>query len=80
MRLISPLLISHSKIAPRLNSLGRIDDPQKGVELLLLKDAQGAEALAKELDLNNIERQRIERTMSTDVEQSLETDKEIPGP
>ena len=66
-----------SKIAPRLNSLGRIDDPQKGVELLLLKDAQGAEILAKELDLNNIERQRIERTMSADVEQSLDTDKAI---
>ncbi|MDP1835588.1 MAG: single-stranded-DNA-specific exonuclease RecJ [Chlamydiales bacterium] len=66
-----------SKIAPRLNSLGRIDDPQKGVELLLLTDSNDAEALAKELDLNNIERQRIERTMSTDVEQSLLTDKEI---
>ncbi len=66
-----------SKIAPRLNSLGRIDDPQKGVELLLLKNEQDAENLARELDLNNIERQRIERTMSTDVEQSLVTDKEI---
>ncbi len=66
-----------SKIAPRLNSLGRIDDPQKGVELLLLKDAADAENLAKELDLNNIERQRIERTMSSDVEHSLESDKDI---
>ena len=26
-----------SKIAPRLNSLGRIDDPQKGVEVLLIR-------------------------------------------
>lgn len=66
-----------SKIAPRLNSLGRIDDPLKGVELLLLKDAADAEALAKELDLNNIERQRIERTMSTDVEHSLIHDKDV---
>ena len=58
-----------SKIAPRLNSLGRIDDPQKGVEVLLIRNAQVAENMAKELDLNNIERQRIERTMVVDVEQ-----------
>ena len=51
-----------SKIAPRLNSLGRIDDPQKGVQLLMLKNTESAERLAQELDLNNIERQRIERT------------------
>ena len=57
-----------SKIAPRLNSLGRIADPQKGVELLLVRNAQAAEKLAVELDLNNIERQKIERTMSADVE------------
>lgn len=68
-----------AKLAPRLNSLGRIDDPQKGVDLLLLKDAASAGALARELDLNNIERQRIERTMSADVELSLETNKEILG-
>lgn len=57
-----------SKIAPRLNSLGRIDDPQKGVELLLVRNSQIAEKMAQELDLNNIERQKIERTMSDDVE------------
>lgn len=57
-----------SKIAPRLNSLGRIDDPQKGVEVLLIRNAQVAENMAQELDLNNIERQKIERTMSAEVE------------
>ena len=51
-----------SKIAPRLNSLGRIADPVKGVELLLIRNA-------KELDLNNLERQKIERTMTADVDQ-----------
>lgn len=61
-----------SKIAPRLNSLGRIDDPQKGVELLLLTDSNNAELLAKQLDINNIERQRIERVMSSEVEQNLD--------
>lgn len=60
-----------SKIAPRLNSLGRIDDPRKGVQMLLVKNSELAEKMALELDLNNIERQKIERTMSLDVDTSL---------
>jgi single-stranded-DNA-specific exonuclease len=66
-----------SKVAPRLNSLGRIDDPQKGVKMLLLRNAQEAEQLAQELDLNNIERQKIERTMSVDVEGTIYNNPEI---
>lgn len=66
-----------SKIAPRLNSLGRIDDPQKGVEMLLVRNAQTAEKMAIELDLNNIERQKIERTMSLDVENTITLNPEI---
>ena len=57
-----------SKVAPRLNSLGRIADPMKGVELLLLRDEAAAEQLANELDLNNIERQKIERRDTEDIE------------
>jgi single-stranded-DNA-specific exonuclease len=64
---LSPVDIA-SKVAPRLNSLGRIADPIKGVELLLIKDSDDAEALAKELDLHNIERQKIEREASDDIE------------
>lgn len=64
---ITPVDIA-SKVAPRLNSLGRIADPRKGVELLLIRDPVAAETLAKELDLNNIERQKIERRDSEDVE------------
>jgi single-stranded-DNA-specific exonuclease len=60
-----------SKIAPRLNSLGRIADPIKGVELLLIRDSQQAEVLAKELDLFNIERQKIERAVAEDIETTI---------
>lgn len=60
-----------SKIAPRLNSLGRIADPEKGVELLLMHDSETATTLAQELDDNNTERQRIERRDSDDVETYL---------
>lgn len=66
-----------SKIAPRLNSLGRIDEPQKGVQLLLVRNSVTAEKLAIELDLNNIERQRIERTMSVDVDNIINAHPEI---
>lgn len=64
---ITPIDIA-SKVAPRLNSLGRIADPRKGVDLLLIRDPVAAETLAKELDLNNIERQKIERRDSEDIE------------
>lgn len=57
-----------SKIAPRLNSLGRIADPRKGIELLLLRDPEDAERLARELDLHNLERQKIERAASDDID------------
>lgn len=66
-----------SKIAPRLNSLGRIDDPQKGVQMLLVRNALTAEKMAVELDLNNIERQKIEKTISMDVENTVNMRPEI---
>lgn len=66
-----------SKVAPRLNSLGRIDDPQKGVQMLLIRNAVAAEKMALELDLNNIERQKIERAMAADIENKLLNNPEI---
>jgi single-stranded-DNA-specific exonuclease len=66
-----------TKIAPRMNSLGRVADPSKGVELLLLRDEAKAEELAKELDLFNIQRQKIEQVVSIDVEKTLATNPEI---
>lgn len=68
---ITPINIA-SKVAPRLNSLGRIADPKKGVELLLIRDPLQAETLAKELDLNNSTRQKMERKDSADIEVLLE--------
>jgi len=67
---ITPMDIA-SKVAPRLNSLGRIADPRKGVELLLIRDPVAAESLAMELDLNNIERQKRERKDSEEIEQYI---------
>jgi single-stranded-DNA-specific exonuclease len=69
---LSPVDIA-SKIAPRLNSLGRIADPEKGVELLLIKKEEEAEALARQLELYNTERQKIERVASEDIDQYLQS-------
>lgn len=66
-----------TKIAPRLNSLGRIADPKKGVELLLAKNDESAEALAKELDLFNLERQKVEQLVAIDVEKMIATHPEL---
>jgi single-stranded-DNA-specific exonuclease len=66
-----------SKVAPRLNSLGRVAEPRKGVELLLVRDPQTAENLAKELDLYNTERQKIEQLVSDDVEKMIQQHPEI---
>jgi single-stranded-DNA-specific exonuclease len=73
---ITPIDIA-SKVAPRLNSLGRIADPIKGVELLLIRDPVKAEALAKELDLNNSERQKIERKNAEDIENYIAKNPQI---
>lgn len=66
-----------SKVAPRLNSLGRIADPTKGVQLLLVRDEKTASDLAQELDLYNIERQKIERLASEDIDKYLFENPEI---
>lgn len=73
---LSPVEIA-SKIAPRLNSLGRIADPIKGVELLLIRDDKAATQLAQELDLYNIERQKIERHAAEDIEEYIKNNPKI---
>jgi single-stranded-DNA-specific exonuclease len=66
-----------SKIAPRLNSLGRIANPLKGVELMLIHDIDEAQHLAQELDDNNTQRQQIERRDTDDVEAFIHTHSQI---
>jgi len=73
---ITPIDIA-SKVAPRLNSLGRIADPIKGVELLLIRDPDDAEKLAQELDLFNLERQKIEREASDEIDAYIAKHPEI---
>jgi single-stranded-DNA-specific exonuclease len=76
MQMITPVDIA-SKIAPRLNSLGRIADPTLGVELLLCRDEHRAEELAQQLDLYNLERQKIERLAYEDISQQLRNESQL---
>jgi len=66
-----------SRIGPPLNSLGRIANANDGVKLLIIRNNKAAEILAMELGLNNIERQKIERAMSEEMEAKLKNQPEI---
>lgn len=65
------------KIAPRINSLGRIANPLKGVDLLLAKDPITAQELASELDLHNKVRQRLEHEMVEHLDEILQKEPEL---
>lgn len=73
---VSPIDIA-LKVAPRLNSLGRIANPQKGVELLLETSEKKAEKLASTLNAYNTQRQKIEKNVTEDVQNLIERSPEI---
>ena len=54
-------------LAPRLNAVGRLEDASDALELLLTEDAEIAERLARRLDRSNRERQELERSIATEV-------------
>lgn len=55
------------QLAPRLNAAGRLETATKALQLLLSRDAQEAESLARELDARNRERQRIEQAIADEI-------------
>jgi single-stranded-DNA-specific exonuclease len=67
-------------LAPRLNAVGRIGHAIRGVELLLADDEHTANAIARELEEMNRERQRIDReTLATAMRrvESLDLDASV---
>ncbi|MFC1574954.1 single-stranded-DNA-specific exonuclease RecJ, partial [Gemmatimonadota bacterium] len=57
-------------LAPRLNAVGRLGDPLKGVQLLLTDDPEEARRLAEEADELNSQRQETDRrTLDEALEQ-----------
>jgi single-stranded-DNA-specific exonuclease len=69
------------QIAPRLNAAGRMDHANTAFELLVIKNKEEAQALARRLNEKNIDRQRITKEIveqiSSDFEQSAMDDKII---
>jgi len=66
-----------TKIAPKLNSLGRIADPKKGVDILLTKNEEEAADLAHELNVYNAERQKIEKRAADDIDDYINANPQI---
>ena len=60
------------KLGPRLNASGRLGAAEASLELLLTDDPGRARALAQELDAQNRDRQRVEKTTVTEAEAQLD--------
>lgn len=55
------------QLAPRLNAAGRLETAEEALRLLLAKNLEEAMPLARNLDLQNRERQKIEKTICDEV-------------
>ncbi|WP_213358036.1 single-stranded-DNA-specific exonuclease RecJ [Chlamydiifrater phoenicopteri] len=64
------------KVAPKLNSLGRLSNPEKGAELLLSIDSIKAVQLVKQICEIDRDRRELERKISQDVERVLKDNPE----
>ena len=60
------------QIAPRLNSIGRLESARSGLELLLLDDEGKAEKIALRLENMNAERKRIEKKIFAHAEEKVQ--------
>jgi single-stranded-DNA-specific exonuclease len=59
-------------LGPRLNAVGRIDEPMEGLRLLLCDDAAEAAALARKLEELNSRRQQLDQRMLEEALQQAE--------
>jgi single-stranded-DNA-specific exonuclease len=60
------------QISPRLNSAGRLDHANTAYELLITKDKDEAEAIAKKLNIKNSERQKITEAITAQCRKIVE--------
>lgn len=64
-------------LGPRLNAVGRLQDADLAVELLLTNDAKEAEEMASFIENLNIERQRVVASIEKEAEEMVTTKEEI---
>lgn len=60
------------QLAPRINAAGRLDNAGKGVRLLTTYDDKEAMDIARELDRENIDRQRLEKAILSEAVEIVE--------
>ncbi|MFW5702723.1 MAG: single-stranded-DNA-specific exonuclease RecJ [Candidatus Dojkabacteria bacterium] len=65
------------QIGPRLNALGRIDEPLLGVKLLATQDKQAAAKLARKADSVNRLRQQLTEKSVKEAEQRIKLEEKI---
>jgi single-stranded-DNA-specific exonuclease len=58
-------------IVPRINAMGRLMDANPAVEFLLSENSENINLLAKELDINNKERQQICESIAKEADEKL---------
>lgn len=59
------------QLGPRLNAAGRLENAVDALELILQDDDEEARLVAQQLDVQNRERQRIERTISDEAVEAV---------
>jgi single-stranded-DNA-specific exonuclease len=65
-------------LAPRINAMGRIGDPNVAARLLLAQDAETAEALAEQLEAANTLRRELTATAMAQARESLAAQPDSP--
>ena len=62
------------QLAPRINAAGRLTKASIGVKLLITEDDKEAMDIARELDRENIDRQRLEKDILSEAVEAVETE------
>ena len=77
-----PILSEHIgfRLGPRLNAAGRLTTAEKALRLLLTNDSDEATALAAELDLQNRERQELEKKICQAAEDKIRAENLADAP
>ncbi|MCQ9226430.1 single-stranded-DNA-specific exonuclease RecJ [Streptococcus suis] len=65
------------QLAPRLNALGRLDDPNPAIELLTGFDDEEAHEIALMIDSKNVERKDIVQAIYDEVKSMLRSDRPV---
>lgn len=68
------------QLAPRINAAGRMQHANTAYQLLIVNDPVEAKELARELDANNKERQKITEKMTTAAREIINQEKQEDAP